>query len=468
MMTGFLTYLRIYSGSLKARDNLLNTGSALLSGTPSGAKLNRSQRLKSLSQFPKERAMRLVEVFGSDMADIEEVGSGNICAALGLKNVKTGDTLIHAQQATQGEGESVLALAGIDTPEPVFFCSIEAESQSEQAKLDEALKCIMQEDPSVSLTSDVDTGQTLLRGMGELHLEIVHRRLVDDFKCKITMGSVRVAYRETIDGEFQHEASIDRVVAGRAAFAKVNLVVKPGELGSGIVFTFSETVQPPLAEGEVEADEDDNPELLKQKRKAERLNKGKRSDDGGSSSSPNDDDEAGDAENSSMTLKAIREAIVLGAEAALSRGTLLNYPMTDVVVHFESVEQNSNSTAPAFRQAASQAISQSLRVLKTSSAVSLLEPVMAADLSVQHAHVPLVLNDLVDRRRATIGDVINRGSDVGQPSLIHALVPLSEMIGYASAIRSLTQGNASFTMRFAEYQKVQAHHLKKLLANPPA
>lgn len=235
---GFLTYLRIYSGQLSVRDNLLNTGSAAqapppaltlpsspsspngtatavaiaaAAATPAESEKAIKLRIKNLA-LPKERAMRLVEVFGADMTDIEHVSAGGICAALGLKNVRTGDTLVHAQN-----GELV-ALPGIDAPAPVFFCAIEAESQADQAKLDDVLRCVMQEDPSVSLSVDDDTGQTLLRGQGELHLEIVHRRLVDDFKCKVTMGGVRVAYRETIVHEIEQEVTIDKAISTAGAF----------------------------------------------------------------------------------------------------------------------------------------------------------------------------------------------------------------------------------------------------------
>lgn len=266
---------------------------------------------------------------------------------------------------------------------------------------------------------------------------------------------------------------------GRPVFARVSIVLSPGERGSGVCFTFSESVQPPNADDECGDDE------IKQRgSKSGGGGGGKkgssraRRSDGDDHDADRDADDSdasggdsaggGDGETTALSLRAIREAVCVGASSALSRGVLLGYPMTDVVVHVAAVEQSLASTPPAFRQAASQAVSLALRALRSSQGAALLEPVMAAEVSVAHAHLAAVLNDLVDRRRASIGDVVNRGTDVGVPTLVQALVPLSEMIGYASAIRSLTQGNASFTMRLADYQLVQAHHLKRLLANPPA
>ena len=277
---------------------------------------------------------------------------------------------------------------------------------------------------------------------------------------------------------------------GRPVFARVSLVLSPGERGSGVSFTYAESVQPPNAD-----DEGDNDELEGQAGKKQRgfsksgsgggggkkgASRARHSDgDDHDASHDADDSDAGasgdgggggggDSETAALSLRAIREAVCVGAASALSRGVLLGYPMTDVVVHVAAVEQSLASTPPAFRQAASQAVALALRALRSSHGAALLEPVMAAEVSVAHAHLAAVLNDLVDRRRASIGDVVNRGTDAGVPVLVQALVPLSEMIGYASAIRSLTQGNASFTMRLADYQLVQAHHLKRLLANPPA
>jgi translation elongation factor EF-G len=263
-------------------------------------------------------------------------------------------------------------------------------------------------------------------------------------------------------------------------FARVSIGLSPGERGSGVTFTFSESVQPPNADDECDDDE------LKPRGSKSGGGGGKkgpsraRRSDGDDRDADRDGDDSdasggdsaggggGDGETTALSLRTIREAVCVGASSALSRGVLLGYPMTDVVVHVAAVEQSLASTPPAFRQAASQAVSLALRALRSSQGAALLEPVMAAEVSVAHAHLAAVLNDLVDRRRASIGDVVNRGTDVGVPTLVQALVPLSEMIGYASAIRSLTQGNASFTMRLADYQLVQAHHLKRLLANPPA
>ncbi len=371
---GPLVFFRVYSGKLRIKDALQNT-----------------------SRSRKEKPQRLLQVHANKTTEIDEVGVGNIAAAVGLKFTSTGDTLILAD-----DKESVV-LAGMQIPEPVIFRAIEAKTAADQSALDEALARFLREDPSFRVQQDRDSGQTLVCGQGELHLEIIIDRLMREHRLEVHVGKPQVAYRETLARPFKKTLEYEREMGGKRQYAKVTLELTPRERGSGNAF---ESTVPKTPSGQPGL-----PPVFVQSCKT-------------------------------------------GNEDALTRGPLLGYPVVDVGVTLSGAMFRDGDSSDASFQAAS--AMATMQAFEEAGAV-LLEPTMAVEVVVPDDFTGNVVSDLNGRRGRIMGMEPARAAVEGGRStaqIVRAEVPLAEVVGYATAIRSATQGRASYTMQFSHYEEV--------------
>ncbi|CAK4146429.1 unnamed protein product [Aphanomyces euteiches] len=372
---GPIVFFRVYSGTLHAKAQLFNT-----------------------TRQAKERLTRLLLVAADDADEVEEIRAGNIGAAVGLKNTFTGDTLV------AGNAMNRLELPGVEIPAPVFTCSIESDSLSRQKELEEALQHLQREDPSFVVTEDEETGQTLMSGMGELHLEILQDRLRTEYKLSPTVGKMRVAYRETIASSTEHVFTYDTMLGSDRQFAKIAFAIHPRD---------------------VEASKDGANTIRWKKHE----------------------------DKSRVKLPfAFVQAIEEGLQSGLGRGPQTGYRLAylDIEVDAAECEFDQDSSANAFRAAAALGLREALE-----QAGSLqLEPVMLLEIRTPDRCVGDILSDLNSQRRAAIQEVaICPSLRVGR-SRIEAHVPLAHMVGYATALRSRTQGEADFSMQFLKYMPV--------------
>jgi elongation factor G len=362
-----LTYLRIYSGELKAGDVLLNC-----------------------NRHVQERAARLFRMHAHKRERIDSASAGDIVAAAGLKEALTGDTLCAPEQP--------LLLAGLAVPEPVVSLAVEPKQIQDRDKLLLSLEKLQWEDPTFRVREDEDTGQTVLTGMGELHLEVVLRRLADDFGVEVNAGKPQVVYRESVSAEARHTELFEREIDGKLQRGEVSLRVAPRERGAGI-----EIVLPPP-------------------------------------------DTAG---LSAEILQVLDETLHLAVQA----GVQIGYPMVDLSIVVEQVPVSPGVTsALGVRAAAQRGLSLAARAAKP----ILLEPVMALEITAPNEFSGKVLGNLQQKRGRVEGmesrDVVD---------IIRAHVPLSEMFGYMTELRSATQGRGSFTMEFSHYDKATDAVLKR-------
>ncbi|CAH0519650.1 unnamed protein product [Peronospora belbahrii] len=400
---GLVVFIRVYSGVLNAKSQLVNT--------------SRDSR--------KERITRLMHVAADGQEAVESISAGHIGAAVGLKHTFTGDTLISGQ-----DGTHPIVLPGVQIPKPVFTCSIEAESSAKQKDLDTALEHLQREDPSFVVTADDETGQTLMSGMGELHLDIIKERLRSDYKLEPSIGAMRVAYLESIINSNELLYTYDVMLGTDRHFAKLTVHVNP---------------------------------LLELQ--------------------GNDQNEGnnGDDENNSNVVhwkhqgaKKMPHAFVLaieeGLRAGLSRGVLTpnRVAYVKVTVDEANCEWDFDSSAASFRAAAALALKQALKEADP----VLLEPMMKLEVRSPDRCVGDVLADLSSQRRAHIQEVTsafdgdNTGAIANQGrSIVHAHVPLAHMVGYATLLRSKTQGEASFGMQFLQYVEVDPATRDRLTGN---
>lgn len=354
-----LTYLRVYSGRLKAGDILLNS--------------NRNVQ---------ERAARLFRMHAHRRERIEVAHAGDIVAAAGLKEALTGDTVCSPEKPLQ--------LAGLAVPEPVVSLAVEPRHIQDRDKLLLSLEKLQWEDPTFRVREDEDTGQTVLTGMGELHLEVVIRRLADDFGVEVNAGQPQVVYRESIAGEAAHTESFEREIDGKQQRGEVRLRIAPRQRGAGI-----EIRLPP----------------------------------------------AGIDGLNTEIQAALDETLHL----AVQTGVQVGYPMVDMSVVVEQVPVIPGvTTALGVRAAAQRALVLAARA----AGPILLEPVMALEITAPHEFSGKVLGSLQQKR----GGVEGMESS-GIVDIIRAHVPLSEMFGYMTELRSATQGRGSFTMEFSHYDK---------------
>ena len=365
---GPLVFFRVYSGQLRVKDAIQN-----------------------VTKDRKERPTKLLQVHANKTQEIDEVGVGNIAAAVGLRFTGTGDTLTLAK-----DGEEIL-LAGMQIPEPVIFRAIEARSAADQAALTEALERLPREDPSFKVRIDPDSGQTLMSGMGELHLEVIVDRLLREYRVAANVGKPQVAYRETCARPLVKTIEYDREIGAKRHYARLTLTLTPRSRGSDN--RFESALPVPKGRGEA-------PKLLPE------------------------------------MVGAVREGVM----DAFTRGPLLGYPVVDLEVTLTDggyVEGDSNPAS--FRAAASMGMMEALEA----AAPVLLEPAMRVEVLVPEDFTGHVVSDLNGRRGRILGMEQRQ-----QFQAIDAEVPLAEMVGYATALRSSTQGRASYTMHFSHYAEV--------------
>jgi elongation factor G len=329
-----------------------------------------------------ERAMKILRMHANRREEIKEMSAGDIVALVGLKEARTGDTLSNP--------ENPLNLEEPTFPEPVIFVSIEPKSTNEQEKLMAALNTLAEEDPTFVVKVDEDTGQIILSGMGELHLEVLTQRLFSDFKIQGRVGNPQVSYRETITKTVRKTEHFEREIAGKDQEASVTIEIKPAP-----------------DEGEVRFV---------------------------------------DATASENVPEELRETIGRTALEVCGSGAKAGYPVIDMVITLCSLEYHpERSTETAFRAATAAALNQCMR----EAGPVLLEPVMAVEVQTPEEYTGEVMGSL-NLRRGTIEGV--KKQEIME--VISASVPLREMFGYTTNLRSLTQGRGTFTMELSSYRQV--------------
>ncbi len=356
---GKLAFIRVYSGTLK-------TGSYVYNST-------RDQR---------ERVGRLVQLHANERKDIQEIEAGNIAAIVGPKTTITGDTLCDEQHP--------LVLESIVFPEPVIRVAIEPKTKQDQDKMGMALARLSEEDPTFKVNTDQDSGQTIIAGMGELHLEVLVDRLMREYRVDANVGRPQVAYRESITQPAKARDPYKRQTGGRGMYGDVELTVEPNEPGKGVEFQWK------IVGGTVPRD--------------------------------------------------YASAVEAGVREALEGGVIANYPMVDVkVAAVDGSYHEVDSNEMAFKIAASQTVKVALR----KASPQLLEPMMKVEVTAPDEFMGDVMGDL-NRRRGHVEGMEPRGN----AQVIRAKVPLAEMFGYATDLRSMTQGRATYSMEFSHYQPV--------------
>jgi len=358
---GQLAFIRLYSGVLKSGDAVYN-----------------------VAKGRNERIGRLVKMHANKREEIQEIRAGDICAAVGLKSVTTGDTICDASHP--------IILESIDFPAPVIQLAIEPKTKADQEKLGVAIQKLVQEDPTLKVNTDQDTGQTIIAGMGELHLEIIVDRMKREFNVEANVGKPQVAYRETIRALAQAEGRFIRQTGGRGQYGHVRLKVEPREAGKGSEFVSAIV--------------------------------------GG------------------VVPREYIPAVQKGVFEALEGGVLAGYPIEDVkITLYDGSYHEVDSSEMAFKIAGSMGVKAALEKAKP----VLLEPVMAVEAVVPEEYMGDVIGDLNSRRGRIEGMELR-----GTSQIIRSHVPLAEMFGYATDLRSRTQGRGSFTMHFGRYEEVPA------------
>jgi elongation factor G len=356
---GQLTFIRVYSGQLKSGDSVLSAG-----------------------RGRSERIGRLLKMHANKREDINEILAGDICAAVGLKNVSTGDTIC--------EEKHPIALESITFAVPVISVAVEPKTKADQEKMGMALSKLAQEDPTFKVHTDPDSGQTIISGMGELHLEIIVDRMMREYKVEANVGKPQVAYRETIRRKSEAEGKYIRQTGGRGQYGHAKIRIEPNEPGKGYEF-INDVV-------------------------------------GGS------------------VPKEFIKPIDQGIKEAMEGGILAGYEMVDVkATLYDGSYHDVDSNEMAFKIAGSMAFKEAAR----KASPVLLEPVMAVEVVTPEDYAGVIMGDLSSRRGRIEGMEHRAGSQV-----IKAIVPLAEMFGYATHMRSSTQGRAEYSMHFARYEEV--------------
>ncbi len=363
-----IVFVRVYSGVLRHGSTFLNP---------------RSQRT--------ERVGSLVRIFADSQEEASAIVAGDIGGVTGLKGVVTGDTLCDVDHP--------IWLERIEIPEPVMAVAVNADTEEDGERLAVALRRLSLEDPTFRVSTDYETGQVLLSGMGELHLDIIRDRLQNDFGLAVRLGRRRVAYRETISTTAQAEELFKKQIGGRGLFAQVGLKVEPAERGAGLVFE----------------------DLLTQE----------------------------------QVPREFRAAIKAGVRDAMDRGILADFPVVDVRVSvYTGAFHEVDSSEAAFRVAASLAFQTAAKAAEP----TLLEPLMRLEIQTPEVHTGGVVSDIASRR----GKVISLEAGA-RSQMIRAEVPLAELFGYATDLRSQTQGRATFNLNFHHYSTVPNSVLRSVL-----
>jgi len=363
-----LLYVRVYSGVIKKGKSVLNP-----------------------TKDKRERVGRILEMHANDRTEIEEVTSGNIAVLVGLKETSTGDTLCSQKQP--------IILGSIEFPEPVISVSVEPMSQADEEKLNEILDKLAEEDPTFVVRLDENTGQTIISGMGELHLEILIDKMLRDYNLKVLVGKPQVAYKETITSRATGEGIVDKVAAGKSMFGHVKIVLEPNERGGGFEF----------------------------------INK-----------------------SSSFDIpEEFVNDIKMGFIDATTAGVIASFPVIDVVATLTSGSyKKEESTDIAFRIASSRAFYDAMKKGKP----VLLEPLMKLVVNTPVEYVGDVLADFNIRR----GDVSGMDQK-GEYQIITAYVPIGELFGYATELRNRTKGRANFSMEFERYDVVPVKIMEEII-----
>ncbi|KAJ1723233.1 Ribosome-releasing factor 2, mitochondrial, partial [Coemansia biformis] len=441
---GPMVFVRVYSGTLDARMVLVN-------GTQGGV---------------KERATKLLQMYADLPEEIESIGCGHIGVVLGLKQTKTGDTLLHPQHpslvkahkstkkpkpttqavlGSQADAEPVgLQLHGVRVPPPVFFCAVEADSPQDEKPLAEALSSLLLEDPSLRIAYDPETGQTLLSGMGELHLEIIRDRLLSDMKIRASFGTMRVSYREMAGDTASADHMYAKEVAGKIGKAAMRVTVAPIESQADVHGQAHGSAES-MAAPDSNAIEVEMPESLV-------------AADGAAATVAAGRDDAGDSE----LCEVVRSAIEAGVRNALFRGAILGFPVARTLVRVADVQYFGEeiSTPAAYRACAAQALFKALGACRP----VLLEPIAKVAIQCPEASVGPVLSDLNGARRGrvlSLDDAESKALD-GAMVLV-AEAPLSAMVGYSSALRSLTAGAATFSLEVVGFGAMTAQQQQKIV-----
>ncbi len=339
-----------------------------------------------------ERIGRLLKMHANKREDISEILAGDICAAVGLKNVSTGDTIC--------DEEHPIALESITFAVPVISVAVEPKTKADQEKMGMALAKLAQEDPTFKVHTDPDSGQTIISGMGELHLEIIVDRMMREYKVEANVGKPQVAYRETIRRKSEAEGKYIRQTGGRGQYGHAKIRIEPNEPGKGYEFV-NEVV-------------------------------------GGS------------------VPKEFIKPIDHGIKEAMEGGVLAGYEMVDVrAILYDGSYHDVDSNEMAFKIAGSMAFKEAAR----KASPVLLEPVMAVEVVTPEDYAGAIMGDLSSRRGRIEGMEHRAGSQV-----IKAIVPLAEMFGYATHMRSSTQGRAEYSMHFARYEEVPRGEADEIIA----
>ena len=365
---GQLTFVRVYSG-------LMESGSYVYNAT----------------RDKKERLARILRMHANKREEIPVLGAGDIAAAVGLRETYTGDTLC--------DPEHPILLEAMEFPEPVISVAVEPKTKADQEKLSIALQKLAKEDPSFRVSMDHETGQTIISGMGELHLEIIVDRLKREFGVDVNVGKPQVAYRETIKSEVTSEGKFIKQTGGRGQYGHVWLKIEPLERGKG--FEFHETIK------------------------------------GG------------------VVPKEYIPAVEAGVKEAMETGVVAGYPMTDIkVTLFDGSYHEVDSSEMAFKIAGSIAFKEGAKKANP----VLLEPIMEVEVTTPEEFMGDVIGDL-NKRRGRVQGMEARGN----AQVIRALVPLAEMFGYATDLRSMTQGRATYIMRFSHYEEVPPNVAEQII-----
>nr|XP_048297465.1 ribosome-releasing factor 2, mitochondrial isoform X1 [Myodes glareolus]XP_048297466.1 ribosome-releasing factor 2, mitochondrial isoform X1 [Myodes glareolus]XP_048297467.1 ribosome-releasing factor 2, mitochondrial isoform X1 [Myodes glareolus]XP_048297468.1 ribosome-releasing factor 2, mitochondrial isoform X1 [Myodes glareolus]XP_048297469.1 ribosome-releasing factor 2, mitochondrial isoform X1 [Myodes glareolus]XP_048297470.1 ribosome-releasing factor 2, mitochondrial isoform X1 [Myode len=389
---GPLVFLRIYSGTLKPQLAIHN--------------INRNCT---------ERMSRLLLPFADQHVEIPSLTAGNIALTVGLKQTATGDTIVSskssalaaARRAGRGEkkhgknneAESLL-LAGVEIPEPVFFCTIEPPSVAKQPDLDHALDRLQREDPSLKVRIDPDSGQTVLCGMGELHIEIIHDRIKREYGLETYLGPLQVAYRETILNSVRASDTLDRTLGDKRHFVSAELEARPGEAPSSrAVIEYADCVSEGL-------------------------------------------------------VQASREAIENAVHSACLQGPLLGSPVQDVAITLHSLMIHPGTSTTMVNACVSRCVQKALKKAEK----QVLEPLMSLEVTVPGDYLSPVLADLA-QRRGNIQEIQTRQDS----KVVIGFVPLAEMMGYSTVLRTLTSGSATFALEFSTYQAMSPQDQTALL-----
>ena len=353
---GQLVFFRVYSGVVKSGDSIYN---------PVKGK--------------KERIGRILQMHANSREELKEVRAGDIAAAVGLKAITTGDTLCDPNQ--------VITLERMEFPEPVISQAVEPKTKSDQEKLGVALGKLAQEDPSFRVYTDEESGQTIISGMGELHLEIIIDRLKREFSVDANVGKPQVAYRETLNGTVEQEHKYSKQTGGRGQYGHVYLRIEPQERGEGFEFV--------------------------------------------------------DQIKGGVVPREYIPAVEKGVVEAMESGIVAGYPVIDLkVTLYDGSYHEVDSSEHAFRAAAIQAFREASAKAKP----VLLEPIMRVEVVTPEEYMGGVTGDLNSRR-----GMISEMEDVPAGKIVRAEVPLSEMFGYATSLRSASQGRATYSMEFSQY-----------------